>query len=72
MLPNTPLVAPLVIAWATAAGSAVGFAWRYNAAAPATCGEAIEVPLMVTAETSLKLYADRIDTPGANTSTQAP
>jgi hypothetical protein len=30
----------------TIAGEAVGFASKYSAATPATCGEAIEVPLI--------------------------
>ena len=40
-----PCVAQLTIAWLTAYASAAGLFARYSAAAPATCGVAIEVPL---------------------------
>ena len=53
MLASTPLVALLVKARATAAGEAAGLVWRYSAAAPATWGEAIEVPLKIAVATSL-------------------
>jgi hypothetical protein len=39
----------------TLAGVAVGFADRISAAAPATCGVAIEVPLILAAARSLAL-----------------
>ena len=44
---TTPGVALLVNALVTCAGVAEGLVWRKSAAAPATCGVAIEVPLMV-------------------------
>src|SRR6266571_3726482 len=53
MLASTPLVALLVKARATSAGEAAGFVSRYSAAAPATWGEAIEVPLKIAVATSL-------------------
>src|SRR3954449_3770799 len=46
-LVTTPLVAWPVSAEATVAGDAPGLVCRYRAAAPVTCGVAIEVPLMV-------------------------
>src|SRR5204862_1472503 len=42
------------------------------AVAPATCGLAMEVPLMYTADESLLPYDDGMFTPGANRSTQGP
>ena len=42
-----PVVALLMSAVATEAGVAAGFVSRYSAAAPVTCGVAIDVPLMV-------------------------
>ena len=39
---------------------------------PATCGEAIDVPLSVKVAVSESTYADVMSTPGANTSTQLP
>jgi len=44
---TTPVVALLTRAAATVAALAVGFVSRYNAAAPATCGVAMDVPLIV-------------------------
>jgi hypothetical protein len=43
---------------------------RYNAATPATCGDAIEVPAFV--EVPPVVDSDTIPTPGANISTQLP
>jgi hypothetical protein len=37
----------------------------YSAATPATCGEAIDVPLIVFVAVVLVYHADRIDEPGA-------
>ena len=42
----------------TWAGEAVGFALRISAAAPATCGVAIDVPLIVLVAVSLVFQAD--------------
>lgn len=42
-----PVAAPEVIADATAAGEALGESSRISAAAPATCGDAIDVPEIV-------------------------
>ena len=50
-----PSVAPPMIAEATCDGVALGNAARYKAATPATCGEAIEVPLFKTELVSSKL-----------------
>ena len=49
-----------------------GFACLYNAATPATCGEAIEVPLNVAVEVSDELVDDRIPEPGAKISRHVP
>ena len=57
---------------ATIAGLAVGFNSRKSAAAPVTCGDAIEVPLCVYVALSLVTQAEAIPLPGANISTQAP
>src|SRR4051794_14763644 len=46
-LRTTPLVELLISALATADGVAVVFVARYSAATPATCGVAIDVPLIV-------------------------
>ena len=48
------------------------FVWRYNAAAPTTCGVAIDVPLMVLVAVELVFHADVMPEPGANMSTQVP
>ena len=42
------VVAMLSMACSTSPGFADGFSSRYNATVPATCGEAIEVPLFAT------------------------
>src|SRR5258705_12721830 len=65
-------VAPPMIALATIAGVAVGFALKYAAAIPATCGDAIDVPSSVFVAVSLAMPTDRMPTPGANRSTQLP
>ena len=57
---------------ATWAGVNVGSASSKSAAAPATCGAAIEVPLRVRMALSLPFEADVMPTPGAKTSTQVP
>ena len=67
----TPAVALLFSAALTAAADAVGFCCRYNAATPAACGDAIDVPLIVLVELP-GIHADVMLTPGANRSTQVP
>jgi hypothetical protein len=42
------------------------------ATTPATCGVAIDVPLIVFVPVSPNPHAEVIETPGANTSTQLP
>ena len=42
----------------TCGGVAVGFAPRTSAAAPATCGVAIDVPLIVLVAVLLEFHAD--------------
>ena len=44
----------------------------YSAATPATCGDAIEVPLMVLVAVVEVCQADVIDEPGAYTCAQLP
>jgi hypothetical protein len=68
----TPVVAAPLMACATVAGLADGCDPKYNAAAPATAGDAIEVPLIVRAETSSPLLSEVTDMPGAKRSRQAP
>jgi len=60
------------IALRTVLGKAVGYFSRYNAAVPATCGVAMDVPLIVlVAETSV-IHAEVIEEPGANKSKHVP
>ena len=56
----------------TVDGEAPGFVWRYSAAAPATCGVAIEVPLMVFVAVLLVLQAEVMLEPGAKMSRHVP
>ncbi len=56
----------------TSAGVASGLASRMSAAAPATCGDAIDVPLFVAEATSEVMPAERMADPGANRSLQDP
>src|SRR5919198_5699255 len=56
----------------TVAGEALGLADRYSAAAPATCGVAIEVPLIVLVAVSLVSQDEVMLTPGAKMSVQVP
>ena len=65
-------VALLVSAAATWAGVELGLAERYAAAAPVTCGVAIEVPLIVFVAVVLLYQSDVTSTPGARMSTQVP
>ena len=51
---------------------AEGFACLYKAATPATCGEAIEVPLSVAVAVSDENHDDKIPEPGANRSRHVP
>ena len=59
-----PGVAALVSASTTAAGVAVGWPARYSAAAPTTCGVAVDVPLIVLVAVSGQAYDDVMPTPG--------
>jgi hypothetical protein len=71
-LVTTFSVAVVVIAFTTCAGVASGFSPKYNAAAPATWGEAMDVPPSV-AEAVFDVYqADITEDPGAKTSTTLP
>src|SRR3954454_23435219 len=58
-----PTMAPL-----TCCGDQDGLACRISAAAPATCGEAIEVPLSSLAPDTLLPSVELTSTPGAETS----
>ena len=60
-----------IAAW-TAAGVAAGWSARYRAAAPTTCGVAIEVPLIVLLAVSLVFHDDVMSWPGAKMSVQVP
>jgi hypothetical protein len=53
-------------------GVAEGLLWRYNAATPATCGVAMEVPLRTVVAVSLVYQSDVIESPGANMSNTDP
>ena len=53
-------------------GVAVGVALRSSAAAPATCGVAMDVPLMVLVAEAPVCQADVMLEPGANRSRQLP
>lgn len=57
---------------ATWLGVRFGSCWSNSAAAPATCGQAIDVPLMVALPVSDDTAADVIDEPGAKMSRQDP
>jgi len=54
------------------AGSEPGFSARKRAKTPDTCGQAMEVPLMVADPTSAAFVAEVIDTPGAKMFTHDP
>ena len=63
----------LATSWSrTCWGVACGVAPRTSAAAPATCGAAIEVPLMVLVAVSLVFHAEVMFSPGAKMSVQVP
>ena len=65
-------VASAISVLATCAGVAAGFAARTSAAAPATCGGAIDVPLMVLVAVSFVFQAEVMAEPGAKMSVQVP
>lgn len=72
-----PVVAFPVIHAATSAGVAAGWSWRKRAAAPETCGAAMDVPLLDVVAVSLALESEttpvnRPSPPGAYTSRQGP
>jgi hypothetical protein len=71
-LVTTLLVALLKIASRTVCGEALVLPWRYNAATPAACGAAIEVPLIVFVAVLLVYHADVMLEPGAKRSRQLP
>lgn len=60
---TTPVVAFFTSALRTVAGDAAGFADRCSAAASATSGEAIDVPLMLWVAVLLVYQAERIALP---------
>ena len=67
-----PRVAALFTAVAVAEGLEAGFCSRYNATAPATCGDAIDVPDIEAIADGDEMPADVMDCPGANKSTHVP
>ena len=69
--PTLPGVALRRTMSAISAGVAEGVPSRKSATAPATCGDAIDVPL-IEVEPVLFRRADVIELPGAKTSTQVP
>src|SRR5690606_535864 len=71
-LPTTPEVAAAVRAEETWAGVAEGLSARCRAAAPATCGLAMDVPEMVLVAESLLFQAEVMEEPGANRSSTEP
>jgi len=64
--------AELTIAVRTDAGDADVLFCKYNAATPATCGDAIEVPEIELVAVSDVYHAEVIEEPGAKMSTQVP
>src|SRR6266545_2725208 len=71
-LDTRPLLALLTSALPTCAGVACGFAARYRAATPTTCGVAMDVPLIVFVAVLLVFHAEVMLLPGAKTSRQLP
>ena len=69
---RTLTVARLVSVAATSLGDRPEFSCSSRAAAPATCGAAIEVPLLTSVAVSLGYEAERIFSPGAKISRQLP
>src|SRR5215212_5854683 len=72
MLVNRPVVELFTSALRTVAGDALELPERYSAATPATCGVAIDVPLMVFVAVSLDAQAEVMLEPGATMSTHVP
>ena len=68
----TPLVALLTSESRTCCGVNDGFCASTSAAAPVTCGVAIDVPLMVFVAVLLVFHAEVIEEPGAKMSRQVP
>src|SRR5215208_4492415 len=68
-LPGVPLSTR---ASRTCAGVNVGLAASTRAAAPATCGDAIDVPEIELVAVSLVFHSDLMLLPGAKRSTQVP
>jgi len=69
---NLLRLATLTISFLTVAGDAPGLLCRNRAATPATCGDAIDVPLSVAVAVSLDNQADNMLEPGAKMSTTLP
>jgi hypothetical protein len=69
---TTPGVAEVMMLRATSAGVADGFASRINAAIPATCGEAKDVPFNERRSLDPVNHEEVIQAPGAKTSTHFP
>lgn len=67
-----PDVAPATRRSVTCCGVRVGWPSSNKAAAPATCGAAIEVPLSVAVAVSFVAKAEVIELPGAKRSTHEP
>jgi hypothetical protein len=65
-------VALFTISFLTVAGDAPGLPCSIRAATPATCGDAIEVPLSVAVAVSLVNHAEGMLEPGAKISTTLP
>src|SRR5437773_3170524 len=72
MFVSAPAVARDEMADETWLGGAVGTRCKYEAANPATCGEAIEVPVRTIVAVLLVHQADVTSCPGAKRSRQAP
>ena len=71
-LVTTPVVDAAINADVTWAAVNDGFLASTSAAPPATCGEAIDVPLIVFVAVVLLNHDDVIPTPGAKISRQEP
>jgi hypothetical protein len=69
---NRPAVDALTIAFRTVAGDADACLCRYLAATAATCGAAIDVPLIVLVAVSLVDHVEVMLEPGAKMSTTLP
>ena len=71
-LVTTPVVVEPTSESRTPVGDSVGVCWRTSAAAPATCGAAIDVPLIVFVAVSLVCQAEVMLDPGAKMSRHVP